>query len=90
MRKRTDNPQSEVCREALGGVDQEVASDKKQELIWTSNLVAVGAGGIPLQSTVEQVYQNWGVYMVGTEVYILFYLRTDHVHRPCMLLFVHE
>jgi hypothetical protein len=33
MRKRTDNPQSEVCREALGGLDQEVADDKKQELI---------------------------------------------------------
>jgi hypothetical protein len=45
----------------------------------TSNLVGVGAGGIPLQSTVEQVYQNWGVYMVGTEVYILVYPRTDHV-----------
>jgi hypothetical protein len=33
MKKRTDNPQSEVCREALGGFDQEVADDKKQELI---------------------------------------------------------
>jgi hypothetical protein len=56
----------------------------------TSNLVGVGAGGIPLQSTVEQVYQNWGEYMVGTEVYILVYLRMDHAHGPCMLLFVHE
>jgi hypothetical protein len=56
----------------------------------TSNLVGVGAGGIPLQSTVERVYQNWGVYMVGTEVYILIYLCTDHAHGPCMLLFVHK
>jgi hypothetical protein len=28
--------------------------------------------------------------MVGTEVYILIDLHMDHVHRPCMLLFVHK
>jgi hypothetical protein len=56
----------------------------------TSNLVEVGAEGIPLQSIVKQVYQNWGGYMVGTEVYILINLHMDHVHGPCMLLFVHE
>ena len=54
------------------------------------NLVTESAGGISQWSTVERVYQNWGVYMVGTEVYILFYLRTDHAHGPCMFLFVHE
>jgi hypothetical protein len=90
MRVCLDNPHSEVKEEASSWALLEGSKRQRARVDKTSNLVVGGAGGIPQQSTVEQVYQNWGEYMVGTEVYILFYLRTDHAHGPYMFLFVHE